>query len=41
MFKNFFKFKAILISCFLVIAFSYNVSADSYPPDFSELSARL
>ena len=41
MFKNFFKFKAILISCFLVIAFSYNVSADSYPPDFSEVSARL
>ena len=33
--------RVFLTSCILVTAFSFNSFADSYPPDFSELSARL
>ena len=41
MIKYLVDFKVIFVSCFLVIAFSFNSSADSYPPDFSDLSAKL
>jgi serine protease Do len=41
MLKYLFHLRTFLISYVLIIAFSLNSFADSYPPDFSELSARL
>lgn len=41
MLKYLIKTKVFLLTSFLVLAYSCNTFADSYPPDFSELSAKL